>query len=70
MKHAEFFPEFADKKFVAAVAGIKYDQASERYAFRKGLFVLVNTGEEIVKTSNSKNFKPIQKQIINSLIVY
>jgi hypothetical protein len=56
----EYFPIFADKKIYGAVAGIKYDQGSDKYALRKGFFVVKNSGEGLLKLANSKTFQPAQ----------
>jgi len=54
----ELMPQYKDKNIYGAVAGIKYDQGSEKYAIRQGMFVLVNSGENIIKIANTKNFVP------------
>jgi hypothetical protein len=56
----EYFPIFADKKIYGAVAGIKYDQGSDKYALRKGFFVVKNSGEGLLKLANSKTFMPVE----------
>jgi len=52
-----FFPEYADRKVIGAVAGIVIDEAADRYAYRKGLFVIGQSGET-VKILNDKKFVP------------
>ena len=54
----EFLPEHRDKTIYGAVAGIKYENSSDRYAYKNGLFVLVNKGEDIIKIANKKDFEP------------
>ena len=54
----EYFPEYGNKKFYGAIAAIKYDENSHRYAYKKGLFVLINKGENIVKIANDEKFMP------------
>ncbi|CAN2039223.1 hypothetical protein GMMP15_1110010 [Candidatus Magnetomoraceae bacterium gMMP-15] len=44
----------ADRK---AVAGIVLDKGVERFAYRKGLFVIVQSGEAVQILNNNK-FKP------------
>ncbi len=53
-----YMPEYADKQLYGAVAGIKYSEESDKYAYRKGLFVLRNSGDYILEIANSDNFKP------------
>jgi len=53
----EFFPRFKDKKVIGAVAGIVMEETVDRYAYRKGLFVIGQTGE-MVKILNDEEFKP------------
>lgn len=56
----EFFPDFKDKSIYGGVAAISYDESSNKYALRKGLFVIVNSGEGLVKIANKKDFAPIE----------
>ena len=53
----EFFPRFKDHKLVGAVAGIVIEEKADRYAYRKGLFVIAQTGET-VQILNDEKFKP------------
>ena len=53
-----FFPEYHDKQVFGAIAAIKYDRSSDRYAYKKGLYVLANSGEDIVRIANKENFVP------------
>lgn len=47
MEHCkEWYPDFADKKLLVAVAAISYAPGTEVYAQRLGLYVLKLTGEE------------------------
>ena len=47
MEHCkEWYPDFADKKLLVAVAAISYAPGTEAYAQRQGLYVLKLTGEE------------------------
>jgi len=39
------------------VGGIAIDEESDKYAYKKGLFVIVESGEN-VKILNDKKFKP------------
>ncbi len=49
---------YADKKIYGAMAAISFDESSDNYAIKKGLFVIKNSGEGIVKLDNDINFKP------------
>lgn len=53
----DFFPVFADKKLLGAVAGIVIDESADKYAYRRGLFVITQAGENI-KILNDEKFKP------------
>jgi hypothetical protein len=53
----EFFPRFKEHKLIGAVAGIVIEEESDRYAYRKGLFVIGQTGET-VNILNDEKFKP------------
>jgi hypothetical protein len=52
-----FFPEYADRKIIGAVAGIVIDAGADRYAYKCGLFVIGQSGET-VKILNDKKFVP------------
>jgi len=52
-----FFPEYADRKVLGAVAGIVIDESADRYAYKSGLFVIGQSGET-VKILNDKKFVP------------
>ena len=53
----EFFPHFKARKVIGAVAGIVMEERADKYAYRKGLFVIGQTGET-VKILNDKSFEP------------
>jgi len=53
----EFFPRFKKHKLLGAVAGIVIEERADRYAYRRGLFVIVQSGET-VKILNDEKFKP------------
>lgn len=53
-----YFPEWSDKKIYEAIAGIKYDENPDKFAYRQGLFVLRNSDEGIIKIANNKQFIP------------
>lgn len=52
-----FFPEYADRKVIGAVAGIVIDESADRYAYKSGLFVIGQSGET-VKILNDMKFIP------------
>lgn len=52
-----FFPEYADRKVLGAVAGIVIDEGADRYAYKSGLFVIGQSGET-VKILNDEKFTP------------
>ncbi len=56
-RFGEFFIHLADKKLIGAVAGIVIEEEADKYAYRKGLFVITQTGE-MVKILNDDKFKP------------
>ena len=56
-KFHKFFPYLADKKILGAVAGVVIDEGAGKYAYRKGLFVITQAGENI-KILNDEKFKP------------
>lgn len=52
-----FFPEYADKRIIGAVAGIVIEENVDRFAMKKGLFVMVQSGE-LVQIANDETFIP------------
>lgn len=56
-------PRFVrDTKLIGAVAGMNIASEADKYAMRKGLFVLKQTGE-IVSIANDEKFKPKEWEI-------
>jgi hypothetical protein len=53
----DFFPEYADKQIMGAVAGIVMDENVDRFAMNQGLFVMVQSGET-VQLANDPDFAP------------
>ncbi|MBF0175671.1 MAG: DUF3782 domain-containing protein [Magnetococcales bacterium] len=53
----EFYPEYADRRIMGAVAGIVIDQGVEQFAMKQGLFVIVQAGES-VRLANDMAFVP------------
>jgi hypothetical protein len=52
------FPQFRDFQVYGAVAGIESDQGIDSYAYRRGLFVIKQSGET-VKIINDVQFQPV-----------
>ncbi|MBF8272544.1 MAG: DUF3782 protein [Magnetococcales bacterium] len=53
----DFFPEYADKKAIGAVAGMVIEENVVRFAIRNGLFVMVQVGDS-VRLANDEAFVP------------
>lgn len=56
-KAREFFPEYADKKFIAAIASLYVDESVVHYGEKQGLIVL-GFGEDVMDVLNSSDFVP------------
>ena len=52
-----FFPEYADRKVIGAVAGMRMEEGADRYAYRRGFFVLAQSGESVIMLNDEK-FRP------------
>ena len=52
-----FFPQYADKQLIGAVAGMVIAKGADRFAYRQGLFVIAQTGETI-RLLNDEQFQP------------
>ncbi|MGK7931243.1 MAG: DUF3782 domain-containing protein [Microcystaceae cyanobacterium] len=52
-----FFPEYNYKQLYGAVAGIDIEEGADKYAYRKGLFVLAQAGENMA-ILNNETFQP------------
>jgi len=53
----EFFPEYADRKFIGAIASLYVDESVVRYGEKHGLIVL-GFGEDVMEVLNSPGFVP------------
>jgi len=53
-----FFKEYQNKKIYGAVAYIHVDEKADRYAYKKGLFVLGFTADNLVTIKNDSKFVP------------
>ena len=58
-KFKTFFPEYADRKVIGAVAGIVIDEDADKFAYRNGLFVIAQSGEAVT-ILNDAQFRPKQ----------
>ena len=56
-KFKTFFPEYKDYKAIGAVAGIVIEEGADRYAYKKGLFVIAQSGETVTILNDDK-FNP------------
>ena len=56
-KFKKFFHQYKGYKIIGAVAGIVISESVERYATKKGLFVIGQSGDT-VRILNDKDFKP------------
>ena len=56
-KFKTVFPRYADARVFGAVAGVDVPKQVAKYAYRKGLFVLVQSGETM-KILNDDTFRP------------
>lgn len=52
-----FFPEYANRKVIGAVAGIAIDENADRFAYKSGLFVIGQSGET-ARILNDEKFIP------------
>jgi hypothetical protein len=56
-KFREFFPEYADRQILGAVAGIVIEGQADWFAYREGLFVIGQVGDT-VRILNDPQFQP------------
>jgi hypothetical protein len=53
----EFFPEYADKTFIGALASLHVDQSVARYGEKQGL-IMLGFGERMMDVLNTSGFRP------------
>ena len=53
----DYYPQYASKKLIGALASLYIDESLVRYGEKNGLIVL-GTGEELMQILNSPGFKP------------
>jgi len=58
--YKHFFPEYHNKIVYGAVAYIHVEENADRYAYKKGLYVLTFGDNDMVVIKNDKNFKPVE----------
>ena len=56
-KFKRYFPEYADKKVMGAVAAMVIPEDVGKYAYKKGLFVMAQHGE-FMTILNDEKFEP------------
>jgi hypothetical protein len=53
-----FFPKYAGRRIYGAVAGLTIEENADRYAYRRGLFVLATADNGLVQMRNDAKFRP------------
>jgi hypothetical protein len=53
-----FFPKYAGRRIYGAVAGLTIEENADRYAYRRGLFVLAMADSGLVQMRNDAKFRP------------
>lgn len=53
-----FFPRYRGYRIYGGVAGLTSEENADRYAYRKGLFVLSATGDGVAQIENDPAFRP------------
>jgi len=57
-KFLKFFPRYQEYDVYGGVAGMDIVEGADRYAYRRGLFVLSATGEGTAQIKNDADFRP------------
>jgi hypothetical protein len=57
-KFKDSFPAYKNYRIHGAVAGIEFEENSDRYAYQKGLFVIKQSGETVI-LANDQKFVPV-----------
>lgn len=55
----EYFPEYADRKFIGSLATLYADESLVKFASRKGVLILA-VGDELMDVKNEPGFKPAE----------
>ena len=53
-----FFPRYSQYKIYGGVAGLTMEEEADKYAYRRGLFVLSATGDGVAQIKNDATFRP------------
>ena len=53
-----FFPRYKGLKIYGGVVGIQIEEEADKFAYRRGLFVLAGSGEGMIRILNDLNFRP------------
>ncbi len=53
-----FFPEYREYRLFGGVAALEMSGESDKLAYRKGLFVLAISGQNLVEIRNNQQFRP------------
>jgi len=56
-KARDFFPEYADRKFISAIASLYVDERLVKNGEKRGIIVL-GLGQTVMEVLNSKGFSP------------
>ena len=54
----ECFPRFSGMRLHGAVAALSFAEESDRYAYKRGMYVLTLIGDTVVRVVNDKKFRP------------
>ncbi len=57
-KFKPLFPEYRDKRVLGAVAGMVIPEDVAKYAYRKGFYIIAQSGDNVV-ILNDEKFKPV-----------
>ena len=57
-RFSQCFPRFAGSDIYGGVAALHFNEDSDRYAYRKGLYVMTLVGKSMVSIINDQKFKP------------
>ncbi len=52
------FPRFSGMRLHGAVAALSFAEESDRYAYKRGMYVLTLIGDTVVRVVNDKKFRP------------
>ncbi len=53
-----YFPRYTGYHVYGAVAGLRIEEEADKYAYRRGLFVLTATGDGLARILNDTSFRP------------